>query len=805
MGLFQDLHFALRTLFRSKMVAIVAVASLALIIAGNTVVFSVVNSLLIRPLDFDPEARLMLMWRKEQARTFDRRPLAPADFVDYREKNRVFEDLAGYRGGSRNLTGSGNPEALGIAEVSPSFFRVVKVSLDRGRSFTEDEGLPGGGGVAVLSHSFYERRFGGDPGVLGRTIQLDHQPFEVVGVLEDGFTFIDSDVDVYLPLTVDPATTERDDATIWPAIGKRRPGVSLEQAREDLAAIAADLERGFPDTNRGITTQAMPFREFIPGPEDTKLFQTMQGAGIFLLLIACANLANLLLARGQVRQRELALRSAIGASRFRIVRQLLTESVVLAMTGGALGIGLGLVGVRIVRNALGDDIPKLFRPVVDGRVLLYSLAISAAAGLVFGTFPALRSTGGQLVEKLKEGFRGNASSSKGLLRKGLVVTQVTLALVLLCGIALLLKNFLEAQYADAGFDDERLLTFRLTLPEEQYDDPEERLAFFESLLPELRALPGVENATMASALPRTYQNAVTEVETADDPVAEGEPKPQATSLVVAPGYLEAMSIPLLRGRDFTLADNAGAAQVVIVDRNFAERFWPGEDPVGKTVTVGEVERRVIGMAKAVNQVRLPKFSGPLNSVAYIPWAQDEERRSARFLVRSAGSDPTALADAVRAAVWSFDGDLPVAEVRSYDDVLAEVYVGITVFGSLLASFGVVALALAALGVYGVLAYSVAQRTREIGVRVALGASRRSLLGMVLWDGASLAAVGVVVAVPLVYFVRQGLESVIEGMTAGWLLFLPLITVSLFAVVLVASLAPALRAAGLSPTEALRVE
>ncbi len=805
MGIVQDLHFALRTLFRSKMVAIVAIASLALIIAGNTVVFSVVNSLLIRPLDFDPEARLMLVWRKEVARTFDRRALSPADFVDYRDKNRVFEELAGYRGDSRNLTGAGDPEALGVAEVSPSFFRVVKVSLALGRSFTEEEGLPGGEAVAVLSHSFFESRFGGDRGVLGRSIELDRKPFEVVGVLEEGFQFLDAGLDVYLPLAVDPATIDRDDATIWPAIGKRRPDVSLKQAREDLAAIAAELERSFPDANRGIGVEAMPFRDFMPGPEDRKLFRTMQGAGIFLLLIACANLANLLLARGQVRQRELALRSAIGASRWRIVRQLLTESVVLAMTGGLVGIGLGLVGVRMVRNALGSDIPQLFLPVVDSRVLLYSLAISAAAGLVFGTFPALRSTSGALVEKLKEGVRGNASASRGWLRKSLVVTQVALALVLLCGIALLLKSFLEAQHTDPGFDDERLLTFRLTLPEAQYDGPEKRNAFFESLLPELQALPGVESATLASALPRTYQNAVTEVEVEDQPIAEGEPRPQATSLTVVPGYFEAMSIPLLRGRDFTLADNADAAQVAIVDRRFAERFWPGEDPVGKTVVVGEVERRVVAMAKSVNQRRLAKFSGPLNSMVYVPWTQDEERRTARFLVRAAGGDPMALADSARAAVWSYDRDLPVAELREYDDVLATVYVGITVFGNLLGGFGAVALLLAALGVYGVLAYSVTQRTQEIGVRVALGASRGNMLGMVMRDGAGLAAVGVVIALPLVYVVRQGLESVIEGMTAGWLIFLPIVTVGLFAVILAASLAPALRAANLSPTDALRAE
>ncbi len=805
MSFLQDLQFALRTLFKSKLVALVAIASLALIVAGNTVLFSVVNSLLIRPLSFDPEGRVMLAWRTELARTFDRRALSHADFNDYAQRNRVFEEVAGYESVRHNLTGTGEPEALDGARVTPSFFRALTVSLTHGRSFTEEEGRPGGDRVVVLSHEFFERRFAGDPAVLGESIDLDKQPHRIVGVMEKDFSFVDLDLDVYLPLALDPASIDREDTVIWPFIGKLREGMTRDRAQEDMAAIATDLAARYPEANRGMGIEVSDFRQLIPGPEDAQLFKMMQGAGIFLLLIACANLANLLLARGQVRQRELALRAAIGATRGRLVRQLVTESVVLALIGGALGLGLGYAGVEVMRNALGADIPPSYLPVLDQRVLAFSIVLSAFAGLVFGTFPALRSAGADLTENLKEGGRSNAASSRGWTRRGLVVAQVTLALVVLCGIGLLLKTMASAHYADPGFDDDGLLTFMVTLPEQDYEDDARCVAFFEQLHQELEALPGAADATLIGGFPRSFQVPVAEVEDPDAPIAEGEPRPAASNQPVTPGFFDMMGISLMRGRDFTLADNAEATLVAIVDRSFAESFWPGEDPVGRRVSVDDRVHVVVGMAPDIMMRRLPAVEGSLNDTVYTPWAQEEERRTARVMIRSSSGDPMALASAARHAVGALDPDLPLSEVRSYDDVLASIYIGITVFGNLLAAFALVALLLAALGVYGVLAFSVTQRTQEIGVRVALGASRFQVLGMVLRDGLVLAAVGVGLGLPVVWWVTNMLNAALAGIAEGWLVFVPLIVAVLLGVILVASLAPARRAAALSPVQALRAD
>lgn len=802
MGFKNDVLFALRTLFKSKLVAVVTISSLALIVAGNTVIFSIINSLLIRPLPFDPDGQLALVWRADEKRSFSRLGMSAPDFNEYRERQRVFTEVAGYNSGGVNLTGTDKPEALAFAEVTASFFKTLHAPVAHGRALQEADVAPGAAPVVVLSYRLFERRFGADQSLIGETIELDRRPYEVVGVLEKDFTFINQE-DLWLPLIIDPAAIDREENVVWPLLGKMREGVTLDEVRADLGAIAADLAKNYPDVNRNIGIHTSSFRGLIPGPEDAKLFGFVQGAGIFLLLIACANLANLLLARGQVRQRELALRAAIGASKSRIIRQLLTESIVLAMIGGLLGIFLGYVGVGVVGNALGDDIPALYKPILDVRVLLFSVALSAFAGLAFGTFPALRAAGNNLIDLMKEGGRG-AAGSKRVLGKALVVTQVTLALIVLSSTGQLLNAFMGARDADPGFNDEDLLTFSVALPEDQYTEASQRIAFFEEMQRELSALPGTNGVAGVSNFPRSFNTGAARIKNPADSDAE-ESRHFAGSFVVMPGYFDTLEIPLLRGRDFSLTDNLDAGRVAIVDRRFAERFWPDEDPLGRQILVNDEEHTIVGMVKNVTNQRIAEFAGEANATIYLPAAQQDERRTFSFMLRSAGGDPMALAAGVRSTVRGLDPNLPLARLQSYDDLLAQVYVGITVFGRLIACFGAVALFLSALGVYGVLAFSVTQRTREIGVRVALGASRSKVLGMVLREGLVLAGIGVAVALPAIAGVMKMLESVIPGLAAGGVTLVPTLVALMLGTILFASMVPARRAAGLSPTEALRVD
>ncbi len=803
MELFRDLRFAVRSLSKARLVAVVAVFSLALIVAGNTVIFSIINSLMIRPLPFDPDERIMLVWRSELARPGDQRLMRVLDYQEILERNRVFEHTGATMSGSRSLTGTGEPEQLLTSLVTPSFFDMVEVRAQAGRFFTSEEGRPGAEPVAVLGDSLWRRRFAADPSVLGQTIELDREPHRIVGIMQENFEFLDVGVDVWLPLAVEPGNSDPE-PPIGAVVGQLAGGVSPDTARDDLAAIAADLEQRFPETHLGYGAFARTFREIVPGPSDAMLLQLMQAAGVFVLLIACANLANLMLARGESRRRELALRAALGAGRGRIVRQLMTESVLLAVIGGGIGVVLGLLGVDLVAKALAGDVPQGYLPVVDMRVLLFSLLLSIFAGVAFGLLPALRSTRGGLATRLREGGGRGSSTGQGWLRRGLVVAQVALAVVLLCGTGLILKSFLEIQYADPGFDQEGLLSFQLTLPEDRYATEESRLTFFEQIREELVALPDAAGATYASAIPRARDNQAAEVEIVGAPLEEGTPKPFVSWLAVPPGYLDTLSVSILRGRDFAVTDRAETARVAIVDRRFAQRFWPDEEAVGQRLRLRDEEWEVIGVAAPILQRRLGELEGDLNALVYLPWSQSGQQ-TAKFLLRSRTQDPTALAEPARAAVGRHDPDLPVALMRTYDQVLAATYVGMNVLGKVLGGLATVALALAGLGVYGVLAYSVSQRTQEIGVRTALGAGRRTILGMVLGGALRMAAVGIAVGLPLAFGVTRLLESAIPGMAAGWATFVPIVVAGLLTVIVASSLGPASRATRLDPVKALRAE
>ena len=800
MNLTQDVRFAFRTLAKSKMLTAVAIGSLALVVTGNTTVFSILNAFMIRPLPYKDAERLMLIGQSALERPDDFTPFSPANFNDLRRRTQVFEVMAAYTEDVVNLTGEGEPEQLSVARASPSLLPMLGIDAAWGRVFSEAEERPGVEPVVLLTHEFWKRRFGGEPNVVGGTIRLGREAHVVIGILPEHFEFVNSSVDVWLPYTLDPASLERAERSINVGVAKLRHGITPEQARSELSLIAADLERKYPEANRGYGIVANTIREIFPGDTDRRLFALLQGGAIFVLLIACANIANLLLARAQARRREIVLRLALGAGRARILRQLLTESVLLAVIGGVVGTAASLAAVRAIRQAIAGEVPYNFLPVVDARVLVFSLVIAVAAGLFFGLMPALHSARLNLASALKEGGDRTASTGRGWSRRLLVIGQMAMALTLLCGAGLLLRSFLALQYAPPGFESERMLTFRLSLPEKEYSEAQ-LILFYQRLREELRAVPGAVTATAASTLPksRATEGAEVEIPGRDD---GDDPAPLVTWLSIPPGYFDAMKIPLLRGRDFLTRDRAESLAVVVVDQRFADRFWPGDDAVGKQLRVLDETREVVGVAADVVQRRLGDLEG-VSPMVYLPWTQ-HPMRAMNFMLRSRSQDPTTLAESARQTVWRLDPDLPIANVMSLETFMANQYVGMRVFGAMIAGFGVVALLLASVGVYGVLAYSVAQRTQEIGVRVALGASRNDVLTMVLRDGLKLAFFGLVIGLPGVFVVRRLIEGALEGLAGGALVLAPLITLGLMLVTLLASLLPARRASNLSPVEALRM-
>ncbi len=800
MNLTQDVRFAFRTLAKSKMLTAVAIGSLALVVTGNTTVFSILNAFMIRPLPYKDAERLMLVGQSELERPDDFTPFSPANFNDLRRRTQVFEAMAAYSEDVVNLTGEGEPEQLSVARASPSLLPMLGIDAAWGRVFSEAEERPGVEPVVLLTHEFWKRRFGGEPNVVGGTIRLGREAHVVIGILPEHAEFINSSVDVWLPYTLDPASLERAERSINVGVAKLRHGITPEQARSELSLIAADLERKYPEANRGYGIVANTIREIFPGETDRRLFALIQGVAIFVLLIACANIANLLLARAQARRREIVLRLALGAGRARILRQLLTESVLLAVIGGVVGTAASLAAVRAIRQAIAGEVPYNFLPVVDARVLVFSLVIAVAAGLFFGLMPALHSARLDLASALKEGGDRTASTGRGWSRRLLVIGQMAMALTLLCGAGLLLRSFLALQYAPPGFESERMLTFRLSLPEKEYSEAQ-LILFYERLREELRAVPGAVTVTAASTLPKSRgtEGAEVEIPGRDD---GDDPAPLVTWLSIRPGYFDGMKIPLLRGRDFLTRDRAESLAVVVVDQRFADRFWPGDDAVGKQLRVLDETREVVGVAADVVQRRLGDLEG-VSPMVYLPWTQ-HPMRAMNFMLRSRSQDPTTLAESARQTVWRLDPDLPIANVMSLETFMANQYVGMRVFGAMIAGFGVVALLLASVGVYGVLAYSVAQRTQEIGVRVALGASRNDVLTMVLRDGLKLAFFGLVIGVPGVFVVRRLIEGALEGLAGGALVLAPLITLGLMLVTLLASLLPARRASNLSPVEALRM-
>jgi putative ABC transport system permease protein len=729
--LFQDVRFALRLFARNPWFAALAVVALALGIGANTAVFSVVHAVLIKPLPFsNPDALVAV---------YDTQPFCPTcpasfpKYVDWRDQNAVFDAIGGSSPGSSVLTGKGNPERIRTTRVTASLFRVFQSAPVVGRWISEDEDKPGGAPVAVLSYGFWQERFAGDPNVVGQTITLDGITRSIVGVMPVDFTVQRAQVWVPLALAVDQ---RRRGSHFMPIVARLKPGVSVATAQREMIALGARLAKQYP-TNHGI--DVVSYRDVVVGDTGRSLL-VLLGSVAFVLLIACANVANLLLARAASRRREITIRTALGAARARLARQLLTESVLLALVGGAFGVLLAFWGVRAFVSMAPLNFPRLTSIGVDAGVLTFTLAISVLTGVVFGLAPALHAFHQNPSDAIKQD-ETRSGSGRGVRRasSALVVIEIALSLVLLIGAGLMMKSLLRIVHQDGGFTVDRLLTFELTLPNSRYSDNARVTAFYDDALSRIRGLLGVQRAGAINMLPLVNWGNNSDFNIEGRTWPDGR-SPLLETRVVRGDYFQAMGIRLLRGRLFTDRDNATAPKVVIINETVAQRFFAGEDPVGKRLTFygsGGPLSEIVGV---VASVRSAELSRPPLIEAYAPDLQ-YPNNSLTFVVRTT-ADPTALTAAIRQEIAAIDVLQPLSAVRTMEEVVHTSTARPRLLSVLTAVFALLAGLLAAVGIYGIMAYSVSQQTRAIGIRMAMGADPAAVIRVVLDDGVKLIAAGV---------------------------------------------------------------
>ena len=798
---FQDLRFALRTLRKSVFVTLIASGSLALAIAGNIVVFALINGLFFRPLPYPEAEEITLVGEneKENALPGSLLPSSVANYLDWRERQTSFETLAGFRGAPVNLTGGERAEQLNGAAVTPSFFPMLGANPSLGRVFTAEEEIPGNHRVALVTQQLWERRFGSDQGIVGESIELNGEPHTVVGVLPAEFEFFDPTIEIWLPLAPDRATLERAQRDMI-VVGRLADGITTERARSEMVTLAGQLEDEYPDTNRGYTVSVVNMRDEVPDSRNRVLFAILQGALILVLFIACANIANLLLARSQKRGREIAVRASLGASQARIMRQLFTESLLMATLAGIAGLGLAFLGIGAVAHALAKQLPAAYAPVVDQNVILFTVAVTLLGAVLFGLAPVLQSFKLDLASSLKD-RAGTASGRRRLLASGLVVAEIFMALVMLGGAGVLIRSFLEIQNRDPGFETANVLTLQIALPEARYGEDEAKVDAVDRLQERFEGIAGVRQATAGSTLPRSPFLPFETFTIDARPPADDQSPPRTTWMSVPPSFFDTVGIPLQRGRLPEPTDRAESDPVVVINQSMAETFWPEEDPVGQRLTMLGTSRQIIGVVGDVRHGIL--INEKFNPAAYVPFAQLPVSNVA-FSLRT-DLAPEQLTEVVREEVLAFDPGLAAAQVQTLDDFMAQFYVGMNLFTTILGAFGALALFLAALGTYGVLAYTVAQRTREIGVRMAMGASRWQVVRMVTQQGLRLAVIGIVLGIPGVLGLTQVINSQLGDLAPVEPTSLIGIAVMLAVVTLFASLLPARRAASVDPVQALASE
>jgi putative ABC transport system permease protein len=801
----QDLRYGARMLLKNSGFTSIAVLTLALGIGANTAIFSVVHALLLRPVPYhEPDQLALLTNKSSRAR---RSGISYPNFSDWRERAQSFEEMAAVRGASFNLTGIDKPVQAPGRMVSWNFFRLLGIQPQLGRMFAAEDDRYGAARMAIISHGLWQERFGGEASVIGRKLRLSGELYEVIGVLPPGFEYF-SPVDLYTPIELElkPNTGMTDRGTSiggMNAIARLKPGITLAQANSEMVALAAQVEREHPAINAGRSAQAEPLQDVMTEGVRQTLWALLGAVG-FILLIACVNVANLTLVRAAERQKEMALRLALGAGRRRIIKQLLSESLLIALSGGAVGVLLGRWMLDGLLALAPDNIPLLNRAGLSNTVLLFTLGVSVLTSLLCGSLPALHASRSDLQSALKEGGRSSAGARRDLTRKTLLVVEVSLALALLVGAGLLVRSMARALGVELGFNPDRLLTMQLMPPDSDYDAARLRI-FFNECLTRVSALPGIESAAITHALPIDGSQWNTLVHAADKPVPQPGEFPNAEFTPVSANYFEAMSIRLLRGRWFNSADTANSPTVAVINETLARRIWPGEDPLGKRLRKGMPEMyspwlEVVGVVANVKSYGVESAT-PLQT--YVPFAQSPPTNF--WLVARTTGEPLQAASSVERAIHSIDKDLPVSSVRSMDQLLGNSLTARRLTLVLMGSFAALALLLSAIGVYGVVSYSVRQRTHEIGVRVALGAQRRDVLRLILAQGARLALLGIAIGLGAAMTLTRLMEALLfETRPIDSITFT--VTPALLAlVVLFACYLPARRATKVDPLRALRRE
>ncbi len=800
----QDLRYAARTLRKSPVFTAVAFLTLALGIGANSAIFSLIDALLLRPLPFPQPDRLMLVWEDTSMFGLKDSPVALGNYTDWRAQNHVFQQMGATEQSSFRLTGGGEPIQVQGGLVTGSLFATLGVRPALGRLFREDEDQPGAARVAILSDGLWRRRFGGDPGMVGRTANINEEKYEIVGVMPPGFRFPDADNDLWAPAgTVHgPGDFANRGRHNWMVAARLLPGMGRERANEEIHAIALRNARDYPRTNAGVGAFVAPLREHFVG-ETRPVLTVLAGAVAFVLLIACANIANLLLARASNRRREVAIRTAIGAGRGQIVRQLLTENLLLAVAGGVGGLALATWSLGFLERLVPRGMAAMTGLAVDGRVLGFTLLVSLVTGALFGLAPALQNCRVNIHEVLKQGGarHGTARGARGV-RRALVVSEVALAFVLLVGAALMIQTFSHLRGIDPGFRTKNILTLKTPLSAGKYGDAAKRAAYYDEVARRVTALPGVLSAGFTLGLPLAKKGWVNGF------MIEGRAAPaggqffNANYRVVTPGYLETMGVPLRAGRYLDPRDNASAPHVALINETMKRKFWPAESPLGKRFQFGS-EDPWVTVAGVVGDVRQAGLDAPPKPEMYLAAAQ--EPNAAPVLALRTAGDPAKLAAAVRREIRAVDQDQPVTELRTMEEVVDTEVFQRRVQMVLLSLFAVLAVLLASLGIYGVLAYLVAQRTQEIGIRMALGARPADVLFTVAGQGMAWSVIGIALGAVGAFAVSRVLSQLLFGVTATDPATFAAVAALLLLVASLASYIPARRAMKVDPILALREE
>ena len=804
-NLVQDLRYGVRMLLQKPAFTFVVVLALAVGIGANSAIFSVVNAVLLRPLPYADPERLVMIWMDNRRINIAEDWHSFPNYTDYRDQNEVLESIAAFNNRSFNITGSGEPERVQGAWMTSSLLPLLGVAPALGRNFSPEEEQPGKDQVVIIGHGLWQRRFGGDPNILEQTIMLNGNPRTVIGVMPQGFAFPAKESEMWVPLALTQQQMAARNSIAYQVIGRIKPGVTFGQAKANLETVNRWILNQNPN-QEGYGVNPVPYHDQVVGSVRPALLALL-GAVAFVLLVACANVANLLLSRAAARSREIAIRTALGAGRARIIRQLLTESLLLALIGGGVGLLIAYWGLDLLLAISPSDLPRLDQITIDRRVLGFTLGVSLLTGLIFGLVPALQASRPDLIESLKEGGRGSSGGLQGKrIRSGLVVFEVATALVLLICAGLMIKSFLNLQDVKLGFNPDRLLTVRLQLSGTKYREDVSATNFYQQLLERVETMPGVESASAISTLFLSKTPNSTNFTIEGRPPFAPNEQVEVPVDIVTPGFFKSAGIPLVGGREFTSQDGSGAPSVVIINETMAKRFWQGEDPIGKRFmygTPGNGDPQWMTIVGVVGDVRRTGFDAEVRPETFLPH-QQASARGMMLMVRST-SDPASLTGAVREAVRSIDPDLPVFSVKPMDALLGDMMAQRRLNMLLFAILAGVALVLAAVGIYGVIAYSVTQRTHEIGIRMALGARRMDIVKMVVKQGVALAAGGVGMGLLASVLLTRLMAALLYGVSTTDLVTFVAISVLLTLVAVVASFIPARRATRVDPMIALRYE